>query len=127
MELARWGAGLMARAQARARAVSSEAVAELPLVESTHSLSERIDVEIIDGTALLAEFRARRATTDGRWFYFANGSCVRQGALRARIAKRLGVERAAPMERAMKVRVGRIFKSVVAGLASSDEQLSEAA
>jgi hypothetical protein len=52
----------MARAQTRARAASSEAVAELPLVESTHSLSERIDVEIIDGTALLAEFRARGAT-----------------------------------------------------------------
>jgi hypothetical protein len=44
------------------------------------------------------------------------GSCVRQGALRARIAKRLGAEREAPMDRAMKVRVGRIFKSIAAGL-----------
>jgi hypothetical protein len=38
---------VMARAQAR-----SAAVAELPPVESTHSLSERIDVEIADGSAL---------------------------------------------------------------------------
>jgi hypothetical protein len=43
----------------RALAASSAVVVELPQVESTHSLSERIDVEIIDGTALLAEFRAR--------------------------------------------------------------------
>jgi hypothetical protein len=70
---------------------------------------------------LLTEFRDRGATTDGRWFRFANGSCVRQGALRARIAKSLGVERGTPMGRATKVRVGRIFKSVVAGLAGSAE------
>jgi hypothetical protein len=41
----------MARAQARA--VSSEIAAELPQVESTHSLSERIDVEIQDGSAIV--------------------------------------------------------------------------
>jgi hypothetical protein len=111
-------AGLMA--QAIARSASSQAVAELPPVESTHSLSERIDVEITDGTALLAEFRARGATTDGRWFDFAKGGVrVKQGGLRARIAKRLGVERSAAMGRATKVRVGRIFKSIVAGLAGS--------
>jgi hypothetical protein len=64
---------------------------------------------------LLTEFRARGVTTDGRWFHFANGSCVRQGAIRARIAKRLGVERAA-MDRDTKLRAGRIFKAVAAGL-----------
>jgi hypothetical protein len=42
-----------ARAPARAPAVSSAAIAELPQVESTHSLSERIDVEIADGSALV--------------------------------------------------------------------------
>jgi len=40
-------------AQSRAGAVSSEAIAELPPVESTHSLSERIDVEIADGSAIV--------------------------------------------------------------------------
>jgi hypothetical protein len=39
-------------ARARARAASGEAVVELPQVESTHSLSERIDVEIADGCAI---------------------------------------------------------------------------
>jgi hypothetical protein len=63
---------------------------------------------------LLTEFRARGVTTDGRWFDFANGSRMGQGAIRDRIAKRLGV--ATPMDRARKVRMGRIFKSIVAGL-----------
>jgi hypothetical protein len=45
----------MARAQARAqaRAVSSEAVVELPQVESTARMQPRIDVEVADGTALI--------------------------------------------------------------------------
>jgi hypothetical protein len=66
---------------------------------------------------LLSEFRSRRATTDGRWFYFANGARVLQGGLRERIAKRLGAEpAAASIDRALKVRIGRVFKSIVAGL-----------
>jgi predicted MPP superfamily phosphohydrolase len=42
----------MARARARAPAVSSDVVAELPRVESTQSSSERINVEITDGSAI---------------------------------------------------------------------------
>jgi hypothetical protein len=72
---------------------------------------------------LLAEFRDRGATTDGRWFHFTRGVSVRQGELRSRIVKRLGLVRT-PMDRAAKLRIGRIFKSIVAGLpkAASSEQ-----
>jgi hypothetical protein len=43
----------MARAPARARAVSSEAVVELPPVESTARMQPRIDVTIRDGAAIV--------------------------------------------------------------------------
>jgi hypothetical protein len=62
-------------------------------------------------------FRLARPQPDGGWFHFADGARVGQAGLRERIAKpkRLGGGRGTPMDRAVKMRIGRIFKSIAAG------------
>ena len=69
------------------------------------------------GMSCWPNFRLARPQPDGRWFHFTDGARVGQAGLRERIAKpkRLGGGRGTPMDRALKMRIGRIFKSIAAG------------
>jgi len=78
MELARWGAGLMARAQARARAASSERSPSCRW--SRARIRSRKGSTLRSSTGqLCCRISCSRGTADGRWFTFRDGlACVRE-------------------------------------------------